>query len=120
MARPKTKTNAQIKNDYARKAYDDIRLQVKKGKKEIIKGYADAAGESLNAYIGKAIDECMERAIRKGAADTMSEREQVMQIIDAMPEYKITGLLAFLRTFEEIPNDETIEAMRETDDCVML
>ena len=61
MARPKTKTNAQIKNDYAKKAYDDVRLQVKKGKKDIIKAYADAHGESVNGFINRAIDEAMER-----------------------------------------------------------
>ena len=61
MARPKTKTNAQIKNDYARKAYDDVRLQVKKGKKEIIKAHADARGESVNGFINRAISETMER-----------------------------------------------------------
>ncbi len=56
MPRPRTKTNAQIKNDYAKKAYDDIRLQVKKGRKEIIKAHAEAKGESVNGYITKAID----------------------------------------------------------------
>ncbi|MGI6014269.1 MAG: hypothetical protein ACOX7K_08350 [Oscillospiraceae bacterium] len=61
MARPKTKTTAQIKNDYARKAYDDVRLQVKKGKKEIIKAHAQARGESVNGFINRAIDEAMER-----------------------------------------------------------
>ena len=61
MARPKTKTNAQIKNDYARKAYDDVRLQVKKGKKEIIKAHAEARGESVNGFINRAILETMER-----------------------------------------------------------
>lgn len=61
MARPKTKTTAQIKNDYARKAYDDVRLQVKKGKKEIIKAHADSKGESVNGFINRAIDETMER-----------------------------------------------------------
>ena len=61
MARPKTKTNAQIKNDYARKAYDDVRLQVKKGKKEIIKAHAEAHSESVNGFINRAIQETMER-----------------------------------------------------------
>ena len=61
MARPKTKTNAQIKNDYAKKAYDDVRLQVKKGKKDLIKAYADAHGESVNGFINRAIDEAMAR-----------------------------------------------------------
>ena len=70
MARPKTKTNAQIKNDYARKAYDDVRLQVKKGKKEIIKAHAEARGESVNGFINRAISETMER---DGAAPDGSE-----------------------------------------------
>lgn len=61
MARPKTKTTAQIKNDYAKKAYDDVRLQVKKGKKEVIKAHADGRGESVNGFINRAIDETMER-----------------------------------------------------------
>lgn len=59
MARPKTKTTAQIKNDYAKKAYDDVRLQVKKGKKEIIKAHAEAHGESVNGFINRAIDQTM-------------------------------------------------------------
>lgn len=61
MARPKTKTTAQIKNDYAKKAYDDIRLQVKKGQKEIIKAHAEAQGESINGFINRAIAETIER-----------------------------------------------------------
>lgn len=66
MARPKTKTNAQIKNDYAKKTYDDIRLQVKKGKKEIIKAHAETHGESLNGFINRAIDHEMERDTEGG------------------------------------------------------
>ena len=61
MARPKTKTTAQIKNDYAKKAYDDVRLQVKKGKKDIIKVHAESHGESINGFINRAIDNEMER-----------------------------------------------------------
>ena len=61
MARPKTKTTAQIKNDYAKKVYDDVRLQVKKGKKDVIKAHAAAQGESVNGFINRAIDETMER-----------------------------------------------------------
>ena len=61
MARPKTKTTSQIKNDYAKKTYDDVRLQVKKGKKDIIKAHAEARNESVNGFINRAIDEAMER-----------------------------------------------------------
>ena len=51
MARPKTKTTAQVRNDYAKKAYDDIRLQVKKGEKEVIRAHAEEKGFSLQGYI---------------------------------------------------------------------
>ena len=63
MARPKTKTNAQIKNDYAKKVYDDVRLQVKKGQKEKIRAYAESHGMSLNAYINKLIAADMGEAL---------------------------------------------------------
>ena len=61
MPREKKKTNAQIKNDYAKKTYDDIRLQVKKGQKEVIKAHAEQHGESLNGFINRAIKETIER-----------------------------------------------------------
>ena len=48
----------------------------------------------------------------------MSNRERVIEIVNAMPEYRISGLLAFLRTFEDIPNDETMAAMDETDEMI--
>ena len=49
------------KNKYNAKAYDRIALQVKKGRKDIIKAHAENRGESLNGFINKAIDEKMER-----------------------------------------------------------
>ena len=48
----------------------------------------------------------------------MSDREQLLQVINAMPEYQITNLLAFLRGFIEIPNAETLAAMAETDEMI--
>ena len=76
MARPKTKTTAQIKNDYAKKAYDDVRLQVKKGKKDIIKAHSEARGESVNGFINRAIDETMERDnAAPGSASEATEGE---------------------------------------------
>lgn len=66
MARPKTKTTAQSKNEYAKRAYDDVRLQVKKGKKEIIRAHAEARGESVNGFINRAIDQTMEQDTEGG------------------------------------------------------
>ena len=48
----------------------------------------------------------------------MSNREKVIEIVNAMPEYRIIGLLAFLQAFEDLPNAETIAAMQETDDMI--
>ena len=84
MARPKTKTTAQVKNDYAKKAYDDVRLQVKKGKKEIIKSHATAHGESVNGFINRAIDHEMER---DNAVEKQPEEPQAKEI----PRYQNTG-----------------------------
>ncbi len=61
MPRVKTKTNAQIKNDYAKKTYDDIRLQVKKGQKDVIRKHAESRGMSLNGYINALIEADMKQ-----------------------------------------------------------
>ncbi len=50
-----SKTKAQIKNDYAKRAYDNVRLQVKKGTKEKVRAYASSQGLSLQGYIRKLI-----------------------------------------------------------------
>lgn len=51
---------------YMAKAYDEIKLRVKKGKREEIKAHADQRGESVNAFINRAIDEQMERGGEQG------------------------------------------------------
>lgn len=54
-----SKTRAQ--NRYIEKAYDRINLTVPKGHKDKIKAHAQQRGESVNGFIGRAIDETMER-----------------------------------------------------------
>lgn len=44
---------------YNAKAYDTILIRVKRGQKEIIQAKASAAGESINAYIVRALQERM-------------------------------------------------------------
>ena len=53
------KTRAQ--NKYIAKAYDRIEIVVPKGNKDMIRDFAAARGESLNALINRAIAELMER-----------------------------------------------------------
>ena len=46
---------------YMKNNYDEIKVRVEKGKREMIKAAAEQAGESLNGYIKKAVDQRMER-----------------------------------------------------------
>ena len=41
--------------------FDEMRVRVPKGRKETVKAHAEAQGESLNAFINRAITETMER-----------------------------------------------------------
>lgn len=55
------KSGAELRNAYAAKAYDDIRLQVKKGDKERIRAHAEQKGMKLQTYIKSLIYEDMEK-----------------------------------------------------------
>lgn len=57
MAKPQTTAS----NKYNAKAYDRIALQVKKGRRDIIREYAESKGMSLNGYINKLIEEDMKQ-----------------------------------------------------------
>ena len=72
---PRTKTGEfnQIayQNEFNKRNYDRIEIKVPKGRKAVIKAAATAAGQSVNEFIAKAIDERMEKdgdseAARKG------------------------------------------------------
>ena len=41
--------------------YDRVELRLDKGRKEAVKAHAESQGESLNAFINRAILETMER-----------------------------------------------------------
>lgn len=56
MARPKTKTQSQATNDYARRHYDSILLTMPKGAKDQIRALADEQGISVNRYIVEAVE----------------------------------------------------------------
>lgn len=46
---------------YVAKNYDQLIVRVKKGQREEIQAHAEACGESVNGFIGRAIAEAMER-----------------------------------------------------------
>ena len=47
--------------EYRKTKYEDLRIRVPKGKKEIIKKHVASTGESLNTFVNIAIDEKMTR-----------------------------------------------------------
>ncbi|MGO5327460.1 hypothetical protein ACTQ0G_06670 [Oscillospiraceae bacterium LCP21S3_A1] len=55
------KAQTRASNKYAAKAYDRIALQVKKGRRDELRAHAEQRGESLNAFVNRAIDEAIQR-----------------------------------------------------------
>ena len=51
------KTSAEVKDRYNKKAYDDVRVRVKKGQKEVIQKRAEQLNKSVNGYITDLIEE---------------------------------------------------------------
>lgn len=56
-----TKAQQASVNKYVKSNYDRINVTMPKGRKDIIKAHAESKGESVNAFINRAIDETMER-----------------------------------------------------------
>jgi len=56
-----SKAQQKATNKYIAGNYDRINLTLPKGQKEVIKAHADSRGESVNAFIARAIDQQMER-----------------------------------------------------------
>lgn len=50
-----TKAGQRAVAKYMKNNYDDIKVRVTKGKREVLQEIADAQGESVNSYIKKAI-----------------------------------------------------------------
>ena len=58
---PASKAQQRAVSKYMKENYDEIKVRVEKGQKDIIKAHAEARGESVNGFIGRAIDETMVR-----------------------------------------------------------
>lgn len=48
--------------------FDEMRVRVPKGQKDTVKAHAEAQGESLNAFINRAITETIDRDNTEGKA----------------------------------------------------
>lgn len=58
---PVSKAQQKAVHKYVKTNYDRMELTVPKGHKETVKAHAAAHGESVNAFINRAITEAMER-----------------------------------------------------------
>ena len=58
---PASKAQQKAVSKYMKENYDVYKIRMPKGRKAEIKAHADNRGESMNSFIGRAIDETMER-----------------------------------------------------------
>ena len=61
-----SKANQRAVNKYVKNNYDRINVTLPKGQREVIQSHAEKQGESVNAFICRAINETMECDIKGG------------------------------------------------------
>lgn len=67
MSMPASKAQQKAVSKYMKENYDVYQIRMPKGRKEELKAHAAAQGESVNGFIGRAIQEAMERdSAKKG------------------------------------------------------
>ena len=64
-----TEAQAKAAKKYLTETVEDVRIRVPKGQKAVIKAHAESQGESMNAFVIRAIDETMERDTGKSPAE---------------------------------------------------
>lgn len=58
---PASKAQQKAVSKYMKENYDEVKVRVMKGYRDIIRAHAAARSESVNAFIARAIRETMER-----------------------------------------------------------
>jgi len=56
---PASKAQQKAVSKYMKANYDEIKIRIPKGEKEIIQAFAEQNGESTNSFIYRAIKEAM-------------------------------------------------------------
>ena len=64
---PKSQQQREAADKYLKEKVDTIAVRVPKGQKEEIKNHAKSRGESVNAFVLRAIDHTMEDDRKRGA-----------------------------------------------------
>ena len=73
MPEDRGKASTRAKNRYNAKNYDNLRIIVPKGKKEVIRQYAADNNESINAFVNRAIDETMKNGCQSDSSHIPNE-----------------------------------------------
>ena len=61
LSMPASKAQQKAVAKYMKDNYDEIKVRVPKGRKAELQAHAEQRGESLNGFIGRAIDEQVKR-----------------------------------------------------------
>ena len=69
-----TDAQKRARDKWLRDKVEDIRFRVPKGKKAIIQEHATKHGESVNAFISRAVDEALARDIDRMERDKASKK----------------------------------------------
>lgn len=101
-----SKAQQKAVNKYVKSNYDRIELVIKpKGRKEDLKAHASSMGETLNAFITRAINETMERdGSPTAAADPQTEPQlspasketPSAAVADGLPSYLTPDILSHI------------------------
>lgn len=94
---PITEARRKANEKYNAKAYDEIKVRVSKGRKAELQAHADQRGESLNGFIGRAIEEQAKRDT--GITSVGSDSPMIL----ILPETLETATQAANATGENIP-----------------
>lgn len=73
---PVSKAQQRAVSKYMKENYDVYQIRMPKGRKAEIQAHAEARGESVNAFIGRAIAEAMERDKRPQEAPAVQEQPE--------------------------------------------
>lgn len=87
--RRKTHTSSTVKDRYNRKAYDDIKLRVKKGEKAQIQKYAEEAKKSVNAYITEAIQYRQQSSKQESGIYIHGTQDEIVKMLEVLDAEKI-------------------------------
>lgn len=105
MANEESKFNkVAYNNAYNSKAYDRINLTLPKGSKDALKAHAESQGESVNAFIKRAIEEVtemdnMHRAYQRGLLRHLEKLNSAMDSGDqAEAKRLLSELIADTKT----------------------